>query len=52
MKEPDWASCTEEPLWKHVAPYLASRDIQTLLVGGSVVAIMIDHAFKPHNKEC
>jgi hypothetical protein len=39
MKEPDWSKCTEEELWIYVASHLSSKGIDTLLVGGAVVAI-------------
>jgi len=39
MKEPNWPSCSEKQLWEYVASYLASNGIQTVMVGGSVVAI-------------
>ncbi|MCM2280065.1 MAG: hypothetical protein NDJ89_18485 [Oligoflexia bacterium] len=39
MKEPDWARCTEEELWKYVATHLAKNGIDTILVGGAVVAV-------------
>lgn len=39
MKEPDWPNCTEEQLWKFVGYHLAVNGIETVLVGGAVVAI-------------
>jgi hypothetical protein len=39
MREPRWASATEEEVWEFVAWHLAKNGIQTLLVGGAVVAI-------------
>ena len=46
MKEPRWADCTEEELWKYVATHLAQNGIDTILVGGAVVAIYSDGAYK------
>jgi hypothetical protein len=39
MSVPDWASCTEEELWEYVASHLKAHGIDTVLVGGAVVAI-------------
>ena len=39
MTAPDWASCTEEELWEYVASHLKAHGIDTVLVGGAVVAI-------------
>ncbi len=44
--EPDWAACTEEQLWKYVATHLVKNGIDTLLVGGAVVAIYSNGAYK------
>ncbi len=46
MREPDWAKCTEEQLWKYVATHLARSGIDTILVGGAVVAIYTDGAYR------
>ncbi len=46
MKEPDWAHCTEEQLWKYVATHLAKNGIDTVLVGGAVVAVYTDGAYR------
>jgi hypothetical protein len=46
MKEPDWATCTEKQLWKYVATRLAQNGIDTILVGGAVVAIYTEGAYK------
>ena len=46
MKEPNWAKCTEEELWKFVASHLARNGIDTILVGGAVVAIYSDGAYR------
>lgn len=46
MKEPDWAHCTEELLWKYVATHLAKNGIDTVLVGGAVVAVYTDGAYR------
>lgn len=46
MKEPDWARCTEEQLWKYVAAHLVRNGIDTILVGGAVVAIYSEGAYR------
>ena len=46
MKEPDWKNCTEEELWKYVATHLESRGISTVLVGGAVVSIYSEGAYR------
>lgn len=46
MKEPDWKKCTEEELWKYVAKHLAKNGVDTVLVGGAVVAIYTDGAYR------
>jgi hypothetical protein len=46
MKEPDWDTCTEEQLWKYVAAHLTKNGIETLLVGGAVVAIYTEGAYR------
>ena len=46
MRKPDWASCTEEELWKYVATHLASNGIDTILVGGAVVSIYTEGAYR------
>jgi hypothetical protein len=46
MKEPNWESCTEEELWKYVATHLAANGIDTILVGGAVVAVYSEGAYR------
>jgi hypothetical protein len=46
MREPDWAYCTEEQLWRYVATHLAKNGIDTVLVGGAVVSIYTDGAYR------
>ena len=46
MKEPNWETVTEEQLWKYVATHLAKNGIDTILVGGAVVAIYTEGAYK------
>jgi hypothetical protein len=46
VKEPDWSNCTEEALWKYVAAHLSKHGIDTLLVGGAVVAIYSEGAYR------
>lgn len=42
----DFKSCTEEDLWKFVATHLKQHDIDTILVGGAVVSIYSEGAYK------
>lgn len=46
MREPNWANCTEEQLWKYVATHLAKNGFDTILVGGAVVAIYSEGAYR------
>lgn len=46
MKEPHWDFCTEEELWKYVAAHLLSAGIDTILVGGAVVSIYTEGAYR------
>lgn len=46
MKEPNWNSCTEEELWRYIATHLAKNGIDTILVGGAVVAIYTEGAYR------
>jgi len=46
LKQPDWKICTEKEMWKYVATYLASEGIETILVGGAVVAIYSDGLYR------
>jgi hypothetical protein len=46
VKEPDWKTCTEEELWKYVATHLAKNGIDTVLVGGAVVAVYTEGAYR------
>ena len=39
MTEPNWDSVTEEEMWKYVGYFLKKNEIDTVLVGGAVVAI-------------
>ena len=39
MKKPIFNSCSEEELWKYVAFHLSKEGIDSVLVGGAVVAI-------------
>jgi hypothetical protein len=41
----DFSTCTEEDLWKFIAVHLKKHDIDTVLVGGSVVSIYTDGAY-------
>lgn len=42
----DLASCTEEELWRYVASHLAKEGIETILVGGAVVSIYSEGAYR------
>ena len=46
MREPDWKDCTEEELWKYVASHLAKNGIDTILVGGAVVSVYSEGAYR------
>lgn len=46
MKEPNWKTCTEKELWEYVASHLAKNSIDTILVGGAVVAIYSDGIYR------
>lgn len=46
MKAPNWKSCTEKSLWEYVSWYLSKNGISTILVGGGVVSIYTDGAYK------
>lgn len=46
MSAPDFGSCTEGELWRFVAAHLARRDIETVLVGGAVVAVYSRGAYR------
>lgn len=39
-------SCSEEELWKYVASHLKAHEIDTVLVGGAVVSIYSEGAYK------
>jgi hypothetical protein len=39
MQPPDWNQCTEEEAWRFIAWHLEGEGIQSVLVGGAVVAI-------------
>lgn len=46
MKQSHWQSCSEKELWEFVASHLARKGINTVLVGGAVVSIYSDGAYK------
>lgn len=46
MKHPDWKTCTEGELWRYVAWHLAENGIDTILVGGAVVAIYSNGVYR------
>lgn len=42
----NFKSCTEEELWKFIATHLKKKGIDTVLVGGAVVSIYSEGAYK------
>ncbi len=42
----DFKKCTEEELWKYVATHLKEQGIDTILVGGAVVSIYSEGAYR------
>jgi hypothetical protein len=42
----NFATCTEEELWKFVASHLKMRNIDSVLVGGAVVSIYSEGAYR------
>lgn len=42
----NFKTCTEEELWKYVASFLKSKNIDTILVGGAVVSIYSEGAYE------
>lgn len=42
----NFQTCTEEQLWKYVATHLKGKGIDTILVGGAVVSIYSEGAYK------
>lgn len=42
----NFANCTEEDLWHYVATHLAKEGIETILVGGAVVSIYSEGAYR------
>jgi len=46
MTKPNWKTCTEKELWEYVAGHLASQGIETILVGGAVVAIYSEGIYR------
>lgn len=42
----NFKTCSEEELWKYVATHLKKKGIDTVLVGGAVVSIYSDGAYK------
>ena len=41
-----YESCTEEELWKHVASELSMNEVDVILVGGAVVSVYTEGAYK------
>ena len=42
----NFSNCTEEELWKFVASHLSSKGIESILVGGAVVSIYSNGAYR------
>ncbi len=42
----NFKTCTEEELWRYVAVHLKSKGIDTVLVGGAVVSVYSDGAYR------
>ncbi|MCH7224532.1 hypothetical protein [Haloferula sp. A504] len=46
LSPPDWATCTEEELWRYVAWHLEGAGIRSVLVGGAVVSIYTEGLYR------
>lgn len=46
MKTPNWKTCTEEELWRFVGYHLSKSGIDSVLVGGAVVAVYSKGAYR------
>lgn len=46
MQQPNWNECTEEEVWRYVAWHLEGEGIQSVLVGGAVVAIYTEGLYR------
>lgn len=46
MKTPNWKTCTEEELWHFVGFHLSKAGIESVLVGGAVVAVYSKGAYR------
>lgn len=46
MKKPDLRNCSEEELWKFVGYHLSEAGIESVLVGGAVVAVYSKGAYR------
>ncbi|WP_338288294.1 hypothetical protein [Luteolibacter sp. LG18] len=46
MTEPDWKSCNEEDFWSYIAWHLSKAGIESVLVGGAVVAIYSEGLYR------
>lgn len=46
MNEPAWENATEREVWEYVAVQLKKRGVDTVLVGGAVVAIYSDGLYR------
>jgi len=46
MEAPDWSCCREEERWRFVAWHLDRAGIESVLVGGAVVAIYTEGLYQ------
>jgi hypothetical protein len=46
VKEPNWKKCTEEEAWIYIATHLSKNGLSTVLVGGAVVSIYTEGAYR------
>ena len=42
----NWKTCTEEQLWDYIGHYFSKYNIKMVLVGGAVVSIYTDGAYR------
>jgi hypothetical protein len=46
MKAPNWKTCSEEELWQFVGYHLSKAGVDSVLVGGAVVAVYSKGAYR------
>lgn len=47
----DFKNCSEEELWKYIATELSKNDVDVILVGGAVVSIYSEGAYRSGNPD-